>query len=235
MTNKQLKIGGTIAAAIAIALLLWILLGKECNPSPKVVAPIDSIIYWRNMAGKIVASQQGAKEQFELRYKHLEDSLAKVYKTKVKWLQEYIIARTSGTSDLPAVDNSKQYEYAQVIVHGDTCPPAIQRMRQRFHNNYYDALIQIGDSSYMRLRSVDTITVLWKKVKQGNLFHRKTLLQLDISSANPDTKIEGLKTYKTPPIKPKRVGIGMQAGYEFDGKRFRPYFGLGFSYNLIRI
>lgn len=45
-------------------------------------------------------------------------------------------------------------------------------------------------------------------------------------------KIIEIKEFKT---KPKRIGIGAQVGYGFDGKDIKPYIGVGISINIINI
>ncbi len=234
MKNKEIKIWGTIALVVILACMVWMMIGN-CNRSPKVVAPVDSTFYWKNAYNKEVASQKGLAVQFQLKNKKLADSLAKVYKTKEKYLQEWVLAFTSTKADVPAVPGTQEKDYdPPVVINGVKCPDQIKRMRQSFHSTYYDAEVQIGDSNYLHLQKRDTITMLWKKVKEGRFFNRRTYLQLDVSLADTSTKVIGIQSYRAGPLRPKRGGIGLQMGYEFDGKRFRPYFGLGFSYNIIR-
>ncbi len=235
MTRRQIILtSGSLLLFLIIAVML--MTGKlSCNKPPKVVAPIDSTFYWKNRYEKEVASQRGYAQQFELVQRRIADSLALAFDTKARLIKEWIMAYTRTQADIPAVFESRQYDYAPpVIINNTECPPQVKRMRQAFHSPYYDAQVQLGDSSYLHLQGTDSITVLWKLVREGRLLNRRKLLQLDVSNANPDTRIIGLKSFRAGPIKPKRLGIGLQAGYEFDGKRFRPYWGLGVSYNLIR-
>lgn len=235
MKNREIKIWGTIGCIIVIALMVWILTGNNCN-SPAVVQPVDSTFYWKNKYHQEVASLKGFAIQFQLKEKKLADSLADVYNTKAKWLQEWVLAFTETRAELKPVEKTKEEDYhPPVVINGVECPPQVKRMRQSFSHPYYDAQVQLGDSSYLLLQGRDSISVLWKIVKEGRLFNRRTLLQLDVSLANPDTRVTGLKAFRAGPLKPKRLGLGFQVGYQFTGKEFRPYFGVGASYNFIRL
>lgn len=44
---------------------------------------------------------------------------------------------------------------------------------------------------------------------------------------------EKIITYPAVKPRPKRFGIGISAGYGYSGGTFRPYIGVGISYNII--
>ena len=228
-TLNRVLIAFVIVWGICI-IVLW-----NCNGMEKtVVKPVTIIERWKNNAGDSVASLKGFQEQFAYREKRIADSLAKVYNTKTKHLQEYIIALQQTIANVPATGNiSIEYDPDRSLDH---CPPAIKNMKQRFANPYFDITAQIGDSSYLQLQAFDTITVLWKKVNQGSIFSRKHYLQLDVSNANPYTRTAGLMSYRIEEKKAKKLGIGLQIGYGLQqGLKPKPYLGIGLSYNLIRI
>jgi hypothetical protein len=108
---------------------------------------------------------------------------------------------------------------------------------QDFQSEYYKAQVQIGDSSYMHLQSFDTVTVLWKKVTEGSIFNRRNLIQLDVSTANPDTKVSGIKAYRISE-KPKRWAVGIGAGYGVplygNSLQAVPFIGITITKSIIR-
>ena len=229
MKNKLLVL---LFAAVAVTIILLFLF--KCNPTtPVVTGKIDSVFYWKNKYHEQVASVIGTAADFAVINKQYQDSLASVYNTKKKWLQDYLIAWTSGETEVPAVDTTKHIEYYPVNVESD-CPPQIKSMSQSFHSAYYNALAQIGDSSYLYIQHTDTLTAIWKTVVQGNIFKRKKFLQLDLNFADTSNKVVGVHAYRKVMLTPKRFGIGVQAGYQFNGSQFQPYFGIGISYNVIR-
>lgn len=58
----------------------------------------------------------------------------------------------------------------------------------------------------------------------------------DLHFADPNAAIDGLDRFTIPDRPPKRIGLGLQAGYYYDPARgtFMPAVGIGLSYNLIR-
>lgn len=235
MTDREIKIWGTVGLAIIIFLMVWMFTSGNCNQQ-KVVAPIDSTTFWKNKFNQAVASQKGFTVQFQLKEKRMADSLAAIYNTKAKWLQEWILAFTETKADIPPVDKEPEIEWdPPILINNMECPPQVKRMRQSFKNKWYDINVQIGDSNYLHLVKRDSITVLWKIVKEGKLFNRRTLLQLDVSLADTNTKVNQIKAYRAGPIRPKRMGVGIQAGYQLQGLKIRPYVGIGVSYNFIRL
>lgn len=216
-----------------IAGIIYLLNMAGCFEKQPPVIPIGKIdtLHGVNKAGDSVISLKGNEQDFGAIEKRIADSIAGVYSTKVKDLKELIIAQTRTIAELTAAGPIEK-DYSPDTSHKD-CPPVIKNMRQTFTNPYYTARVQIGDSSYMHLAGYDTITALWKRVREGNIFNRKTYLQLDISHANPDTKVTGLLAYRVPDPKPKKFGIGLSAGVTWIDK-WRPYAGLGLNWNIIR-
>lgn len=235
----------TVFIILAAFLAGLFLAGKlGCNPPSPVQQTGDVIdtTTWITDGGDIVSSLKGSPEAFAVPDKHYADSLAKVYKTKAKKLQEYITFLESSMSNVPAVPGI-DIGYAH---DGDSVGPQyfplpqshqIISMHQVFKSPYYTADVMIGDSSYLHLQSYDTVTVLWKRVKQSG----KRFLQLDVSTANPDTRVSGIKTYRVYE-KPKKWGIGLVAGYGIsipNGTTYGkpnpvPFIGIGLTRTLIR-
>lgn len=223
-----------LAGLLVVLIILFTC--NHLNPPPVQGSSeqIDTLV-WVNDAGDIVSSVKGTPDAFAVVYKKEADSIAKVFRVKEKNLLEYIVALEHTNTDLLADVNSKEADYYSPVVHGkDTCPPVQKNLRQTFSSPYYIAKAQLGDSPYLHFEAFDTVTVLWKKVKEGNILNREIFFQLDVSTANPDTKVSGIKAYRIYE-KPKKWAIGGQIGYGFSNsmKSF-PYIGIGISYNPIR-
>lgn len=222
---------------ICVGLLIYFLFKTCNNPKPDIkVTGTDSTVYWKNKYGESIASQKAKEEDFAKAKEGMLDSLADHYNTKVKFIREALIIAQRGKETLTPHDTVIiEYEKPQ----GD-CPPQIRTLRQAFESPYYLSEVTINaafpDSSTNDIQSVDTLTVLWKEVREGNIFNRRHYLQLDIKNANPNNLITGIEAYRKALPKPKRFGIGVQGGYGFSsGLTPKPYMGVGVSYNLIRL
>ncbi len=229
-----------VVVSIAATVLVMTQL-RSCGMARPTGQMPDSVMYWRNQANKEVASLRGAVEDFGVQSKKLTDSIARVYGAKFNQLKEYLVANTRTQADIPLKGN-QSIEYRQPIVYNnsDTCPPQIKNIAGTFESPYYVANVQLGEDPRLKLVGFDTLTVVWKDTTIGRWFKKRQYLQLDVSLANPDTRITGLTSYRVPPPKPKKWAIGFQAGYGiyFDIKRqrtgFAPYFGIGATKTLLR-
>lgn len=214
---------------------------STCNRATPTGQAPDSVMYWQNEANKNVASLRGAIEDFGVQSKKLSDSIARVYGVKFNQLREYLIGTTRTEADIP-ISGDQHYEYLPPVVYNnhDTCPPQISSIAGTFESPYYVANARLGEDPYLHLVGFDTLTVVWKDTTIGRFFNRKKYLQLDVSLANPDTRITGLKSYRIPPPPPKKWAIGLQFGYSgyFDVRRqrlgFAPTIGVGVTKTLIR-
>lgn len=220
-----------IVIGMLSAAVIFLLFQNGCsNPVPNIIVQADTV-HWKNKAGDSVTSLKGAEAAFTVVKKRIADSVAQVYEVRLQDLREYLIAWTQSQSDVPEDPGTKETDY--VAPQLPQCPPMIKNIRQTFRSAYYTAQVQVGDSNYLHLHAWDTITVLWKRVTEGNIFHHRHLLQLDVSTANKATSITGLMAYRVPEKTPKKFAIGLQAGYMYQSG-LKPYLGIGVSYNLIR-
>lgn len=74
------------------------------------------------------------------------------------------------------------------------------------------------------------------KYYKGNWFTGKTWYR-DVHLADTNAFIQNVERFTVPIETPKRFGIGLQAGYYYDPskRQFLPAFGVGISYNLIKL
>jgi len=217
-----------------IAIVLFVIISKvtNCNGtgSSSINAP-DSVFYYKNEANKATAYLKEALASWEASDQHWKDSIAKVYNSKTKFLKEILVIDQKGDADIEPTGPVERDFYP---VYMTDCPPEVKNIRQRFSNEWYDATVQIGDSSYLHLKAQDRITVVWKQVNEGSIFHRKKYLQLDVSNENPDVTVTGLKTFRVNEKKPKQWSVGLQVGYGISGRKPSIYVGIGISKSIIR-
>lgn len=233
MTEREYKRFSILLFAAFLSLAGYVFLTFDNSYTiPDIGKPV--MIRWKNKSGDSVTSLKGSAQQFAAREKRIIDSLAEVYGTREKYLLEYITAITKTETDIQPDPGPVEKDY-EPVTKAD-CPPAVKNMRKTFSNPYYDIQAQIGDSNYLHLKSFDTLTVLWKRGKEGSIFNRKRFLQADISFANPYNRISKMDAYRVAEKKPKKWGVGLQAGYGFSGPG-KPviYAGVGISFNFIRL
>lgn len=218
-----------IQPVIIIGLLIWVLLCEDAcgRRHPDTGGTQDSTRYYKNKYGESIAYIKKKDEDYAKAIWDL-DSLSMVYNTKPKYIKEFVqvVSKTTDTvySSTPPI----------TIYEGDS----VRMLSQMFESNYHFAEVTIdrlGDSSKLLISSIDTLDVLWKQVTEGGLFNRRRYVQLDVKNRNPNTLITQINAYRQAIPKPKKFGIGLQAGYGFTGiSQPRPYVGIGISYNLIR-
>lgn len=228
MNNKTLIWVGVVA----IAIVLVILFTRGCGDSTNVTG-VDSTFYWKDKYGNEVASKKGLEVQFGYKEKHLLDSIAEIHNVKPDRIKEYVTVYQEGKATIVTRDRP-------VITYVDSGKgKEIKNVFQMFENPYYlvEATIDLSgqDSSFALIETVDTLSVVWKEVREGNLFNKKRYLQLDVTNKNPYNHITGLDAYRVPLPKPKKFGIGVQVGYGFsNGIEPRVYVGAGIHYSVIR-
>lgn len=222
-----------LAAELLIALLILIFLFRKQGCSSDVSAvtergTADSTFYWKNLYGQAVASQKAMAGNFaykDERMQHVLDSVAKVYDTKTSRIQELVIATVRGIANPKPVPGSVEKDVEPVPGSPD-CPPVVKRMRGTFVGSHYLAGVQLGDSSWMKIQTYDTLTALWKTKKEGGLFNRKTYLQLDLKFADTSRVITGLTSYRKM-VEPKQFAVAPQARLLYLDRELRPLAGLG--------
>jgi hypothetical protein len=217
-----------IVAVMAWLLLILVYLRCDNGGDNNNGTATDSLSYWKNKAGQLTASLSGSQADFAMMESYYLDSIAKVYRTKTRYIKSIVVVETRGETILLPSDSIYR-EYAPSV---NNCPPQVKTMSQKFTNSYYKADVRIGEGSKMTLQSFDTLTLVWKRVRTGSVFSRRNSLQLDAANANPYVVVTGLKSFVVEEKKQKKFGIGLQAGYDIRG---RSYIGVGVSYNLIKL
>jgi hypothetical protein len=228
-----------IVAIIILVVLLFIFL-KKCNPGADVGYSKDSLQYWKNREGQAIASLKKKEIDFNVVTQGYLDSIASLHDTRAKDIREAVSVAMRGRVTIPG-QGKTVIVYEPVEVWRDSskpCPPQIKSLSEVFANPYYFVQAHLeasGDSSFVELQTFDTLHLVTKTVKEGGLFNRRNYIQVDVRNSNPYNVVEGLKVYRVPDSKPKKIGIGLQLGYGI-GKDLKPtpYAGIGVSYSFIR-
>lgn len=110
-----------------------------------------------------------------------------------------------------------------------------KKARIFFENKYLQIVSNVEDSTvdYRYNAVVDVAKYTGRKWLFG-----KEKTYIDISSPDKNMKINGVEHFKKNiDVKPKRLGLGIQAGYYYvpAANQFYPGFGLGISYNFLRL
>ncbi|AZA49745.1 hypothetical protein EG346_16850 [Chryseobacterium carnipullorum] len=126
---------------------------------------------------------------------------------------------------------------AKFTLEGQLKASKIQREKDRvyYENKYLQIVSNVQDSTvdYKYNAIVDVVKYQDRKWLLG-----KENTYIDISSPDKNMKINGVEHFKKRiDVKPKRFGLGIQAGYYYvpAANQFYPGFGVGLSYNLIRL
>ena len=229
MTTKEKSY---LVVGFIVLIILLAIFFRKCESPTIVTKPVDSVFYWKDKYGNSVASLKGLQEQFGYKEKKLLDSIAKIHNVKPDRVKEYVTVYQQGQAVITTIEKP-------VITYVDSGKgKEIKSVFQMFESPYYlaEATIDLtGDSSRLALQTIDTLSIVWKEVREGNLFKRKRFLQLDVTNKNPYNYIVGVEAYRVPMPKPKKFGVGVQVGYGFsNGLEPRAYVGVGVSYSIIR-
>jgi len=112
-----------------------------------------------------------------------------------------------------------------------------QREKDRvFYENKYMQIVSNTLDSTIKYKYNAIVDVVKYQDRKWLLGKENTYI--DISSPDNNMKINGVEHFKKRiDVRPKRFGLGIQAGYYYApaANQFYPGFGIGISYNLIRL
>ncbi|MEJ5105490.1 DUF6808 domain-containing protein [Chryseobacterium sp. MYb328] len=136
-----------------------------------------------------------------------------------------------------ATEKINELTRAKFILEGQLKASKDQREKDRmyYENKYMQIVTNTKDSTldYKYNAIVDVV-----KYSERKWLFGKDHSYIDISSPDKNMKINGVEHFKKRiDVKPKRIGFGVQAGYYYipGVNQFHPGFGIGISYNLIRL
>lgn len=140
------------------------------------------------------------------------------FKPNIEWDKVWI-----ADSNSIKIDTSKLLN--KPIQPKDLTPAAIT-----YKDRWLDLKGYLHPDSVWSYTMFDSINIIGYEKKTGFL---KREIFIDVTSNNPHTKIESLKAFRVQP-KPKTWGIGISAGYIFDGSTFKPGISVGLTKTFIR-
>lgn len=226
------KLIDTFKLAFAGLLLVGIilLLLFTCN-QPKVVEPSKKVEQVKNTPPVKYVDKGGTVHTekpvavaniatIKASYERIIDSLTRVLKIKDKRITDLLAVGTTTTGTFkPKIDT--------VVIHGTNTAVV------SYQDKWLSVSGVVNEDSQWSYSYKDSLSFTTYNKKTGFLKLGRTLM-LDAFSHNPNTTIEGLTAIKISKAKPKKFGIGVNVGYGFDGKVWKPVVGVGVNYNLIR-
>ncbi|MEN5308736.1 hypothetical protein ABE425_14565 [Chryseobacterium cucumeris] len=136
-----------------------------------------------------------------------------------------------------ATEKIDELTRAKFILEGQLKASKEQREKDRiYYENKYMQIVSNTADSTINYKYNAIVDVVKYNEKKWLLGPEKTYI--DISSPDKNMKINGVEHFKKRiDIKPKKIGFGLQAGYYYipGTNQFYPGFGVGVSYNLIRL
>jgi len=226
-----------LAAVLAIILILDL---KGCfNPPVTVNKPSpDSSAYWRNKLGDSILGLRSTVLGFAQITDSQREAIARLLDTKSKLIQEVITLKSHGSVIIPAGPNPPQ------IVYVDSGHNKIKSATQVFTDPWYQVIAQLDLEDYtkslVQVETFDSLLLAWKIGKTGNIFTRKSYMELDIKNQNPHTHFSYAQAYRSPPVPPKKWNVSIFAGWGYgfnvsQGSSYGyPIIGLGIGRSIIR-
>lgn len=113
-----------------------------------------------------------------------------------------------------------------------TVTDSIGYQNYSYKNKWLDAKLTTKDSLLNYTYNVELVDT---KYYRGNWLMGKTWYR-DVSLADPNGVINGVHSFRLPPEKIKRMGIGLHVGYHYNPNtlQIEPHIGAGLNYNLVR-
>ena len=142
------------------------------------------------------------------------------FKPNIDWEKVWI----ADSNSVP-IDTPKYHITLNPIQTKDLTPAAIT-----YKDRWIDLKGYLHPDSVWTYTMFDSINIIGYEKKTGFL---KREIFIDVTSNNPHTKIESLKAFRVQP-KPKTWGIGISAGYIFDGSTIKPGISVGLTKTFIR-
>lgn len=136
-----------------------------------------------------------------------------------------------------ATEKIDELTRAKFTLEGQLKAAKDQREKDRiFYENKYMQIVSNTLDSTIKYKYNAIVDVVKYQDRKWLLGKENTYI--DISSPDKNMKINGVEHFKKRlDVKPKKIGIGIQAGYYYvpGSNQFQPGFGIGISYNLIRL
>lgn len=219
----------TLIALIANLFTGWITLDKNDRIANESKGSLDSLMLYRWM-NKVDSTLHG-------NFQEREGEIIKNYVTKkyVTYVQDTLApALNIATEKIDELTRAK-FNLEGQLKATRTELDDNKKARIFYESKYMQIVSNTADSTidYKYNAIVDVVKYQDRKWLLG-----KENTYIDISSPDKNMKINGVEHFKKRiDVKPKRFGLGIQAGYYYvpAANQFYPGFGLGVSYNLIRL
>lgn len=183
---------------------------------------IDSLIYYRNRAGNVVAKVY-EKVRYELtdNDKHLIDSLRTQLRLKQKEVAQVLSIQKTTMYEADASISEVEFEK-------DTLPT----YSYEFTSSYLEYRAKASPDSlrFSKFITKDSLYILYSKNKIGGRDYRK----VHIMNTNPNSTIIGAKSFQyEEPREYSRLSFGLHAGINPINRQ--PVVSIGINYDIIRL
>lgn len=260
MENNSSKTLPFLCLLIAAFLMSMLLHGRGCNrPSPGAKQAPPAPQQYTDVNGKrhaqtpLVTASNDQIGQINTYYQHIIDSMAGALQVKDKRIKDLVKLNlsTQGTfrpiyivhknSDSNKANSSQTNpDSAKTISLGtgtklhlnDSAGTILSAkdVEVRYNDPWLNITGRLDSDSSWRYTINEDLTITTYEKKTG-LFTKQ--LFLDVASKNPNSIVTGLAGIRITP-KLKKWGIGIQAGYYYNGSSFAPAVGVGIIRTIIR-
>lgn len=229
--NALIAVLGLIAIVLVVNLLTgWFTLSKKERIATETLSQKKDTVYLTKYLNKIDSTTHGKFEQ-------KEGEIVNNYVTKkyITYVQDTLAPALN-----IATNKIDELTRAKFILEGQLRASRVEldankKAKIFYESKYMQIVSNVADSTvdYKYNAIVDVVKFQDRKWLLG-----KEDTYVDISSPDKNMKINGVEHFKKRiEVKPKRFGFGIQAGYYYIpvANQFYPGFGVGISYNLIRL
>lgn len=204
----------------------WFTLNKDERIAKESKDPARDTIYLTKYVNRKDSTTHGKFEQ-------KEGEIIKNYVTKN--YMTYVSDTLAPALNI-ALEKVDELTRAKFTLEGKLKASETQREKDRvFYQNKYMQIVSNSSDSTVNYKYDAIVDVVKYSDRKWLLGKENTYI--DISSPDKNMKINGVEHFKKKiDMKPKRVGLGIQAGYYYvpSANQFYPGFGLGISYNFLR-
>lgn len=197
------------------------------------------IVYYKDQTGKEharVNQVTASKKQIEFLFKGKLDSVSKELNIKSKQITDYIQVINSTAGKFTSKVDTFFTPGVVVKIQGkDSIVKTIDYLGTNYKDAWLDFKAKIKNGTFEGQYTIkDSLELVsyWKRT--GFLGLGKKDYFIDISSKNPNSKIQNAKNFKIQSPKDNKIGIGIIGGFGLDVKDFRPspFIGVGVYYKI---
>lgn len=196
----------------------------------------DSTRMYKNKFGQAIFTRkevEGTLQNMALLYsKDSLDHLAARFNTKINKIQSFEKVSSKTVTDVPLDSQKAVYYTTPSTDYTDKPCPKVKYMMGTFHSKFVTSTVRLGDSAYNRIQVVDSLELLTKREREGNLFHRRWFTSMNILGQNPDATYKIDASFRVADSKPVKWVIVGYGGIGYDPTKFTGLKHLGLQFGI---